>query len=357
MSSNSKAVWIDSEVLAMLNKLNELKLTEMSGNGWKPSVWTPVIAAVEAANPTAKPKKDKTKVKSKLDYLKGVFEDYLFVKKFSGTGWDDENKCATNTEDYIEEFVAAHGQKYAKCFEKSCPFYDELDNLYEGLKNKATGDHVVTFGKRSASKKKRTKSSQNSTEKENPDPPTASQTTPGTESGDRAPMTPLNMSLQNDGEGSAEPYDDELSRSPPKPSPPTRRRTRADSDAEDEDDVTKGRKRLKSDSSTSSTATARRNAAAGSQIARSVDNLAASMGKPIVTTEDMSHVNDVVEILKDDTLLPPDPNGRLFRHVLKALTGNRALALGFIAEDRHVRRKGVIAGILEDAGITVPDDF
>ncbi|KAJ7826171.1 hypothetical protein B0H14DRAFT_1248191 [Mycena olivaceomarginata] len=266
MGGNSKAVWIDPEVLAMLNKLIELKLTEMSGNGWKPTVWTPVVAAVDAANPTANPKKDKTKVKSKLDYLKGAFEDYLFVKKFSGTGWDDEKKCATNTEDYIEEFVATHGQQYAKCFERSCPFYDELNNLYDGLKNKATGEHVVTFGKRSTSRKKRAKGSQDSAEKENPDPPTTSQTTPRTESSNRTPMTAVNAAPQNDGEGSArggEPYDDELSWSPAKSSPPTRRRTRTDSDAEDEDDTSKGRKRLKSDSSTSSTTTARRNAGRG----------------------------------------------------------------------------------------------
>jgi hypothetical protein len=65
----AKAVWIDPEVLAMLNKLIELKESHQSGNGWKSSVWTLVISAVQAANLTAESKKDQKKVKSKLDYV------------------------------------------------------------------------------------------------------------------------------------------------------------------------------------------------------------------------------------------------------------------------------------------------
>ncbi|KAJ7477713.1 hypothetical protein FB451DRAFT_1243045 [Mycena latifolia] len=356
----AKAVWIDSEVLAMLNKLIELKESHQSGNGWKPSVWTPVIDAIQAANPTAEPKKDQKKVKSKLDYLKSTFEDYLCVKKFSGTGWDNEEKRATGTTDYIEGFVATHGQKYEKCFEKACPYYMELDTLYDGMKNRATGDNVVSFGRKSSKKNKTSNEQENSGDASGS---TASKTTPSNDSGARAPMSELNIGVDDDREGAsgsnggAGAYDDELSRSPPKPSQPTRSRTRAVSEDEDDSDVSKARKRHKSDSSAGSSSTAKRNAAAGSQLARSVDNLATSMGKPIVTSEDMSYVAEVIEILKDDSLLPPDPNARLFRHVLKALSNDRALAMGFIAEERHVRRKGIIAGILEDAGIQIPDDF
>jgi hypothetical protein len=42
----------------------------------------------------------------RLLQLKATFEDYLFVKKLSGTGWDDEEKHATGTTDYIDGFAA-----------------------------------------------------------------------------------------------------------------------------------------------------------------------------------------------------------------------------------------------------------
>lgn len=102
---------------------------------------------------------------------------------------------------------------------------------------------------------------------------------------------------------------------------------------------------------------ARRNAEAGSQIARSVDNLSAAMLKPIVTSEDFSHVDDVMRILADPTLLPPDPRGKIFRVVSSALTRSPTQARIFISTEDPVRRQGIIAGILEEAGIEVPDDY
>ncbi|KAJ7747168.1 hypothetical protein DFH07DRAFT_961136 [Mycena maculata] len=357
-----KAVWIDCEVVAMLNTLAEHKNSHQSGNGWKSSVWTPVIHAIHKANPAADPRKDQKKAKSKLEYLKSTFETYVFVAKFSGTGWDDTEKHATGTQEYIDGFVATHGSQYKKCFETSCPYYTMLDSLYDRMINRATGDNVLTFGRKKSSKKDKN----TAVEQENGTDigsSVAVKTTPSGDATSREPMTELNIGENgaregafggNDGTGA---YDDELSQSPPKPTQPTRSRTRAVSEDEDDSDSPQARKRRKSDSSAGSTGTAKRNAAAGSQLARSVDNLAASMGKPIVTSEDMSYVSEVIEILKDDSLLPPDPNGRLFRHVLKALTNDRPLAMGFIAEERHVRRKGVLAGILEDAGIQIPDDF
>ncbi|KAJ7790969.1 hypothetical protein B0H14DRAFT_3501075 [Mycena olivaceomarginata] len=102
--------------------------------------------------------------------------------------------------------------------------------------------------------------------------------------------------------------------------------------------------------------TARRNAEAGTQIARSVDTLSKVLAKPVVTAEDMSHVDRVIEILKDKLLLPPDPRGRYFRLVSRELAGNPALSRILIVEDDHTRRKGLIEGILEDAGIVIPID-
>lgn len=85
-------------------------------------LWPQIVNAVQAVNPDAMPAKDQTKVISKLNYvhllpikcfsaltfgqLKEAFELYLFVEKFSGTGWDDENKHAVNTDEYITDFLA-----------------------------------------------------------------------------------------------------------------------------------------------------------------------------------------------------------------------------------------------------------
>jgi hypothetical protein len=37
--------------------------------------------------------------------LKKIFDRYVFVQKFSGSGWDDDAKHATNTEEYVDDFV------------------------------------------------------------------------------------------------------------------------------------------------------------------------------------------------------------------------------------------------------------
>ncbi|KAF8142629.1 hypothetical protein K438DRAFT_2113068 [Mycena galopus ATCC 62051] len=60
MPKNAK--WTDPEVLAMLNTLIGKKSSHQSGTGWKPSVWTEVINAVQQVDPTADPVKDKAKV-------------------------------------------------------------------------------------------------------------------------------------------------------------------------------------------------------------------------------------------------------------------------------------------------------
>ncbi|KAJ7356397.1 hypothetical protein DFH08DRAFT_802444 [Mycena albidolilacea] len=115
-----KAHWIEAETTALIDGLIAKKSTHQSGNGWKPSVWAGVIALVAAANPDASPKKDQTKCISKINYacspstppaLKEKFEAYLFVKKYSGIGWDDEDHHATATEEVIKTFLEAHGTK------------------------------------------------------------------------------------------------------------------------------------------------------------------------------------------------------------------------------------------------------
>jgi hypothetical protein len=104
---------------------------------------------------------------------------------------------------------------------------------------------------------------------------------------------------------------------------------------------------------------ARRNAEAGSQLARSVDGLSAAMLKPIITTttNDLSHVDEVIGILADVALLPPDPDGELFDIVSASLTSSQTQARIFVLANDPVRRKAIIKRILKQAGVNVPNDY
>ncbi|KAJ7724974.1 hypothetical protein B0H14DRAFT_3620912 [Mycena olivaceomarginata] len=323
---DGKAIWLDPEVIALLDGLIDKKSTHQSGNGWKLTVWPGIVALVQAANPAADPKKDQVKCVSKINYLQKCLGQYLFVKKYSGVGWDDEQNHATATAEFIETFIKANGPKYKKCFKKPCPFYTRLNELFDGLVNKATGEHVVHLGgdKRKSGKKS------NAPKKA------------------LAPATETSVAaLGDDSEKENDVVEVDKGEGG--------KRERAISD-DDDDDTPQPRlhKRQKSDSSTRSTA--RRNAEAGSQLAKSVETLSAAMGKPIVTSEDLSHVDKVIDILKDKNLLPPDPKGRLFRIVCQKLSGDPSLARCLIIEEDYTRRKGLLEGILEDAGIILPDD-
>ncbi|KAJ7301367.1 hypothetical protein DFH08DRAFT_1090243 [Mycena albidolilacea] len=131
----------------------------------------------------------------------------------------------------------------------------------------------------------------------------------------------------------------------------------SDDEPNDPADPKGKRRRVKSDSSTTSTRGC--NADAASQLARSVDSLSAAMLKPIVTTQDISYVDNVMLVLNDPTtnLLPPDPRGKLFNLVSKALTASQTQARIFILASDHSRRRGIITGILEDAGVEVPGEY
>ncbi|KAF8156497.1 hypothetical protein K438DRAFT_350478 [Mycena galopus ATCC 62051] len=147
----------------MLNTLIGKKSSHQSGTGWKPSVWTDVVDAVQQVDPTTDPMKDKAKVISKLNDVKDIFTLYLFVEKFSGMGWDDEEKHAINTPEYVQAFLVTHGKTYTRCFKKPCPFYTQLDELYDGLTNRATGEHVIHFSQKSKHKSRRTSDKENPT--------------------------------------------------------------------------------------------------------------------------------------------------------------------------------------------------
>ncbi|KAJ7483107.1 hypothetical protein B0H11DRAFT_2279890 [Mycena galericulata] len=353
-TSKTPSMWLDGEVKAMLSTLSEMKETHMSGNGFKPQVWAPVVIKVNEASPEVNPKKDKQKCMNKLSYLKKIYDLYVFVQKFSGSGWDDEAKHATNTEDYIQDFVKTYGDEYSRCFKSPCPYWIDLDSLYHNNINKATGANVEHLGKR-----KRTTRKKNS----NTSVSNATAATPNASSSTHAPRTPLDPISTNLSTNGATPtqtgaaadestFDDELDVDLPESivnkGPKKRERAQTDDDAsENENNGKTALKRQRSDSG----GIARRNAEAGTQISRALDNLSTVMAQPLVTSEDLSHVNEVVEILKDKTLLPDDPRGRLYRAVSTALSRDSALARVFILEEDRTRRIGILEGILEDANL------
>ncbi|KAJ7801585.1 hypothetical protein B0H14DRAFT_2615118 [Mycena olivaceomarginata] len=320
-SKNSK--WTDPEVIALLNTLLEKKSSHQSGNSWKPSVWPDIVKAVQLVNPNTIPAKDQTKVMSKLD--------------------------------------DTHGKDYARCFKKPCPFYSELNELYDGLKNRATGEHVVHFPCKSRS---RTTGVKNNPAAAAASTSMAKAPTPNeTAASDaHAPMLALSNILPEreirvDGGSHGREYPDELTLSPAKP--PTKC-TRAESDNDEPNDPAdpKGKHHcVKSDSST--TSTCGRNADAASQLARSVDSLSAAMLKPIATMQDISYVDNVMLVLNNSTtnLLPLGPRGKLFNLVSRALTASQTQARIFILASDHSCHREIIAGILEDAGVEVPEEY
>ncbi|KAJ7498459.1 hypothetical protein B0H11DRAFT_1980370 [Mycena galericulata] len=352
----STVKWINAETSAMLNELAEHKATHMSGNGFKPQVWAKVVPKVIEANPDKSQQKDKSQCMNKLAYLKKIFTLYVFVCKYSGSGWDDEQKHATNTSDYIEEFTKTNGKDYGRCFTTPCPYWTELDALFDNMTNQATGDNVLHL---------HTKTRRNRKSKD-----TGTITPSALTSTSRAPLQSLANVLNTP--GSADPsnlddaditlvdadvgaapaaagaFDDELGSVPT--SPVSKKRQRADTDDENDDGASGGRQKVKRSRSESG-GKARRNAEAGTQISRALENFATVMAQPLVTSEDLSHVNEIVAILKDKTLLPDDPRGKLFRTVSKVLSQDPAQARLFILEDDRTRRIGMLEGILEDAGL------
>ncbi|KAJ7790127.1 hypothetical protein B0H14DRAFT_2626376 [Mycena olivaceomarginata] len=82
----------------------------------------------------------KTRPSAIPNQLKETFEMYLFVKKYSGIGWDDEDHHATATEEVIKPFLEAHGSKRA---------------FTTGWSTKQTGEeHVVHLGNQPKKKRK-----------------------------------------------------------------------------------------------------------------------------------------------------------------------------------------------------------
>ncbi|KAJ7192884.1 hypothetical protein GGX14DRAFT_405940 [Mycena pura] len=342
----SDKTWTNAQAQALLDALLEKRLTHQSGNGWKPSVWSDVVAAVNAVDPESQ----KTSTQLSSRQLKGVYEDYQYVLGFSGTGWDDHGKHATNTEEYVEDFIRMHGEQYKRCFKKPCPYYDKLDELYDGAKNRATGEHVLLLGK----KKKKTSTAQTKASKKSAALKASKMTTAtankenvnfdaGMLDARDGPSTPRRANEERaEGDEMDIASDDELLVSPVKT-----KRTRAESDNDDDADRP-ARRRSKPGSSGS----AQRNADAGFAMASSIEALSSAIAEPVVLKTDLSHVDNIVSIFETQPdLLPNDPDGLFYDTVTQALSENEGKARIFIATKDAGRRRGIINGILRKANL------
>ncbi|KAJ7214888.1 hypothetical protein GGX14DRAFT_609652 [Mycena pura] len=350
--------WTDCEVRAMLSTLSDNKASCQSGNGWKSTVWPAVVKAIHAANPTVGPKTVQ-QAKDKLKYHKDIYEDYVFVRKFSGHGWDDTENHATATEQHIADFILEYGKQYNRCFKKPCPFYDRLDELYDGGKNRATGEAILHLGapnpKAKMSKAANDSESGNDvkkilsrkTSKSRPTDASEKENIPAVRGVERGQV----------GEGDAElpivlDLDDDLAVTPVKPRR-GEKRARADSDDDATESTTRAHRRRSSKSDSG-----KRNADAGFALANGLENLSEAVKQPIKTAEDISHVDDVVKVLEADaTLLPPDPLGDLYDKVLEKLTDTPIAARRFIQTSDPLRRRAAIRRILIEAGFDIPADF
>ncbi|KAJ6553332.1 hypothetical protein B0H19DRAFT_1377885 [Mycena capillaripes] len=141
---STAASFSQAETIHILDKLIVDPATYLSGNGLKTKTFTTLSKSLKNKFPTHPVRSTKT-IANRIRYVKGIFEEYEFVRGKSGVGWDDEEKKATAEPEFIERFLEAQHAKYAKCFKQGCPYYDRLTRLFGG--NKATGENVLHLKK------------------------------------------------------------------------------------------------------------------------------------------------------------------------------------------------------------------
>ncbi|CAK5268226.1 unnamed protein product [Mycena citricolor] len=357
------AHWHESQEKALITALHEQKkASRQSGQGFKPSSFDAVAKTVTAVYP--KEPLNACQVKTKVKYFKKPFTKYQFVQGKSSVSFNDNTGIASdNTAEFVEGFLLTYGKdKYAKCFRQPCPFWRDLCEIYNGGSDRAMGEHVMHFGNgpahtilddistRAASKSnhlQRVLASPPSTVTISDNKVPMANSTPGSPSPkpakaakDKPSSRPKEKSKGKGKKGSVketkhdQSFDDELSiaRSSGKC-------TCADTDDEEDDFL--------------ATTSRRRRQSSQLDVAKSITALSIAIAKPM--SDDLSHVDQVMKILKDKTLLPPDPHGHFFAAATNALCRKPAIACAFFIEDDPVCRRGIVTGLLLAAGISVPE--
>ncbi|KAF8209628.1 hypothetical protein K438DRAFT_1960633 [Mycena galopus ATCC 62051] len=335
----------------------------ISGNGFKSKAFTDISTSLKKKFPDH-PVRSKDAIGNRLRYViirEGYIEDYEFVRRKSGVGWDDDVKMATAEADFIATFTKAYSSKYGKCFKKPCPFYDHA-KLFG--RNKATSTHVLHL-----IKTKKTKSSSTSA------PTPTSDSTSALKRKARQPLENLDnetINIHSDSDDtelkpppSPKPYDDELVLPNPKRShtSDTTIDLANDSDNENEDANTKPKKKLtmhnhnRSASAGSSSGGRRvsRNAEMGNEIACGLRKIGEGMSAPIIIKSNMSHIDAIIDaFVADPTLLPANPVGNFYKYLLDALGANEMCAHSFIKTQNCIQRIALLKRLSVEKEMDVP---
>ncbi|KAJ7049646.1 hypothetical protein C8F01DRAFT_1265031 [Mycena amicta] len=317
-----------AETLAMLAVMLENKDKDGTGNGWKPQIWPKVIAAVNAVPNT--PVRTATQSQSHNTYIKGNFELYCFVAGYSGTGWDDEEKCCVADESFQDTFFTVHNKKYRKCFTL----------LYDGAWNKATGDNVVQTGKKKPKGKentnnkavKKAKTSQGPRERAEMEELGDDDKGDGMSKGDSTSGT---EGEKDNGVGKVN--EDLTLSSPLKTVSVNARNTKTPSSKQPKSKPNSG-------------GAAKRNSEAAMRVADSLTSLGDALKAPITLKDNTSHIDAVIDILNaDETLMPVDEDGSLYNTITSHFAKDPNAARVFVKTTNAIRRKGIITGILKAA--------
>ncbi|KAJ6560868.1 hypothetical protein DFH09DRAFT_1364702 [Mycena vulgaris] len=324
----------------------------LSGNGFRAKAFTAISTALTKRFPK-RPKRTTDNVGNQMRYVKGIFEEYEFMRGKSGVGWDDGEKKATAESDFVKKFTEQYGDKYAKCFKRPCPYYNRLAQLFGG--NRATGDKVLHLAK---SKSKKSKSSSASTSASasasasgfGSAPGSAAPPSPSSPQKRKGPRQPLE-NLQNDAidvdldfpnqPASPKPYDDELL-------PPTAKRRRLPDPVANEEEIENSdQPKSKAGARDRDGRRVSRNAETGSEIARGLKLIGQSMSALIITKADTSHVDAIIDAFTDDpTLLPDDPEGEYYTLFSDVLSANEMCAHVFIKTVHRVQRIALLKRVL-----------
>ncbi|KAF8160580.1 hypothetical protein K438DRAFT_2025770 [Mycena galopus ATCC 62051] len=341
---NDSSNFTEEDANYVLNLLLENTVAYMSGNGFKKKAYTTLSDKLNARFPN-RPTRSKEQVRNRIAYVKRIFEQYEFVRGKSGVGWDDGEKRASAETEFIDRFVEEYGKKFKKCFERTCPFYDRLAQLFGG--NKATGANVLHLKK----KKKDTKTSSTSSSTTGSSltatsslTAASSSMTASTRKRAREPTLishPL-LPLQNHMTTSSFPGS----------------RTAVDiSISEDENDEKPQPNRHNRSISGASSSGGRRSSRTtevGNQIARGLKSIGEGMSAPLITKADTTHVDKVIDVLTNDpTLLPDDPEGQYYALLLDALGSNEKRARAFVKTTTRIHRIALLKRIFAEQEVAV----
>ncbi|KAF8580859.1 hypothetical protein K439DRAFT_1619440 [Ramaria rubella] len=106
--ADEKVKWSTTEEAEVVSILTDQKeLGNQAESGWKPIVWTAVVAALAATFDTI-PQKNVKQCKSRWQCLKGEYRLVKALREQSGFGWDDMKQMVTAPPDVWDKYLEKH---------------------------------------------------------------------------------------------------------------------------------------------------------------------------------------------------------------------------------------------------------